>query len=115
MVIDPPDGDMRVYLDSLRQLQGEDIAWFAPGHGFLMDKPQEVLERLLIHRLGRENKVLKALRESGAATLEQLLPAVYDDVSARLYPVASRSLLAHLIKLKDEGRLRESNGNWSLV
>ena len=115
VVINPPDGDMRVYLDSLRQLQNEDIAWFAPGHGFLMDKPQEVLERLLIHRLGRENKVLKALRESGAATLEQLLPAVYDDVSARLYPVASRSLLAHLIKLKDEGRLRESNGNWSLV
>ena len=55
VVINPPDGDMRVYLDSLRQLQNEDIAWVAPGHGFLMDKPQEVLERLLIHRLGREN------------------------------------------------------------
>lgn len=113
VVINPPDGDMRVYLDSLRQLQGEDIAWFAPGHGFLMDKTQEVLERLLLHRLARENKVLSAVREAGSATLEQLVPSVYDDVSARLYPVASRSLLAHLIKLKGEGRLQEVRDSWS--
>ena len=112
VVINPPDGDMRVYLDSLRQLQSEDIAWFAPGHGFLMDKTQEALERLLIHRLERENKVLKALRTSGTATLEAVVPAVYDDVSARLYPVASRSLLAHLIKLKEEGRAEESGAGW---
>jgi glyoxylase-like metal-dependent hydrolase (beta-lactamase superfamily II)/8-oxo-dGTP pyrophosphatase MutT (NUDIX family) len=115
VVINPPDGDMRVYLDSLRQLQREDIAWFAPGHGFLMDKPQEVLERLLIHRLDRENKVLNALRKAGTATLEALLPVVYDDVSARAHPVASRSLLAHLIKLKAEHKLVEALGNWSVA
>jgi len=115
VVINPPDGDMRVYLDSLRQLQSEDLDWFAPGHGFLMGKPQEALERLLIHRLGRENKVLNAVRDAGTATLDHLLPLVYDDVSPRLHPVASRSLLAHLIKLKDEGRLQESHGSWSLA
>lgn len=115
VVINPPDGDMRIYLDSLRQLQGEDLAWFAPGHGFLMDKPQEALERLLVHRLARENKVVNALRAAGTATLERLLPAVYDDVHARLYPVASRSLLAHLIKLKAEGRLEETPAGWHLT
>ncbi len=114
VVINPPDGDMRVYLDSLRQLQGEDLEWFAPGHGFLMDKPQEALERLLLHRLARENKVLNALRQAGTVTLEALLPAVYDDVHARLYPVASRSLLAHLIKLKADGSLEETPAGWRL-
>jgi glyoxylase-like metal-dependent hydrolase (beta-lactamase superfamily II) len=114
VVINPPDGDMRVYLESLRRLQGEDIAWFAPGHGFLMDHPQEVLERLLIHRLTRENKVLNAVREAGTATLEALLPVVYDDVQARLYPVASRSLLAHLIKLKADGKLMETQAQWCM-
>jgi glyoxylase-like metal-dependent hydrolase (beta-lactamase superfamily II) len=115
VVINPPDGDMRVYLDSLRRLQSEDIDWFAPGHGFLMDRPQEVLERLLIHRLVRENKVLKAVRDAGTATLDALLPVVYDDVKAQVYPVAARSLLAHLIKLKAEHRLVEVQGNWSLA
>ena len=115
VVINPPDGDMRVYLDSLRQLQSEDLDWLAPGHGFLMGRPQEALERLLIHRLGRENKVLNAVRDAGTATLERLLPQVYDDVSPRLHPVASRSLLAHLIKLRDEGRVQESHANWSLA
>ncbi len=115
VVINPPDGDMRVYLDSLRRLQGEDIAWFAPGHGFLMDKPQEVLERLLIHRLTRENKVLNAVRAAGTATLEELLPVVYDDVPARIHPVASRSLLAHLIKLKAEHKLVETLGRWNIA
>ncbi len=115
VVINPPDGDMRVYLESLRRLQGEDIDWFAPGHGFLMDKTQEVLERLLLHRLEREHKVLKAMREAGVATLEALLPVVYDDVAPRVHPVASRSLLAHLIKLKDERRVSELQGNWRLA
>lgn len=115
VVINPPDGDMRVYLDSLRQLQGEDIAWFAPGHGFLMDKPQEVIERLLLHRLARENKVLSAVRAAGSAALEQLVPVVYDDVSARLHPVAGRSLLAHLLKLKDEGRVEQTPAGWRLA
>ncbi|TAK66135.1 MAG: MBL fold metallo-hydrolase [Betaproteobacteria bacterium] len=115
VVINPPDGDMRVYLDSLRQLQGEDLAWFAPGHGFLMDKPQEVLERLLIHRLMRENKVLKAVRGAGTATPEALLPVVYDDVAPGLHPMASRSLLAHLIKLKAEHKLVEALGKWSIA
>ena len=115
VVINPPDGDMRVYLDSLRRLQGEDIAWFAPGHGFLMDEPQEALEHLLNHRLARENKVLNAVREAGTATLDALLPVVYDDVPARVHPVASRSLLAHLIKLKAEGRVEEGQGAWRLA
>jgi glyoxylase-like metal-dependent hydrolase (beta-lactamase superfamily II) len=114
VVINPPDGDMRIYLDSLRQLQCEDIAWFAPGHGFLMDKTQEALERLLIHRLARENKVLNAVRQAGTATLDALLPVVYDDVPARLHPVASRSLLAHLIKLKAEHKLVEALGRWNI-
>ena len=115
VVINPPDGDMRVYLESLRRLQREDIAWFAPGHGFLMDKPQEVLERLLLHRLTRENKVLDAVRKAGSATLEALVIVVYDDVTVQVHPVASRSLLAHLIKLKAEHKLVEALGHWSLA
>lgn len=114
VVISPPQGNMAAYFASLRLLQREDIAYLAPGHGFLMDKPQEMIERLVLHRMERENKVLKALRECAPATTEQLLPSVYKDVPGRMHPVAIRSLLAHLLKLQAEGRAREADGLWSI-
>lgn len=114
VVINPPDGNMTQYLDSLRLLQSEDFAHFAPGHGFLMDKTQEMIERLLIHRLDRENKVHAALSNAGVVSIDALLPLVYDDVPARIHHVARRSLLAHLIKLRDEGRVRVDGERWRL-
>ena len=112
VVINPPDGDMAVYLASLRMLLAERLDYIAPGHGFLMARPHEMVERVLIHRRERENKVLAQLAEHGPATLEALLPHVYEDVPLRMHPVASRSLLAHLLKLRDEGRAAEAAGAW---
>jgi glyoxylase-like metal-dependent hydrolase (beta-lactamase superfamily II)/8-oxo-dGTP pyrophosphatase MutT (NUDIX family) len=112
VVINPPDGDMAVYLASLRMLLAEEIDYIAPGHGFLMGKPHEMVERVLVHRLARENKVLAGLATHGPATLDDLVPHVYDDVPPRMHPVASRSLLAHLIKLRDEKRVAEAGGRW---
>jgi len=40
---------------------------------------------------------------------------VYDDVPVALHPMASRSLLAHLLKLRDEGCAREATGHWRLL
>jgi glyoxylase-like metal-dependent hydrolase (beta-lactamase superfamily II) len=112
VVINPPDGDMAAYIASLRGLLHEDIEWLAPGHGFLMTQPQKVVQGVIDHRLKREAKVRLALRERGPATLEQLLPEVYDDVDPRLLPVAARSLLAHLAKLSVEGEALEAGGQW---
>jgi glyoxylase-like metal-dependent hydrolase (beta-lactamase superfamily II)/8-oxo-dGTP pyrophosphatase MutT (NUDIX family) len=112
VVINPPDGDMGTYLASLRALLEEDLDWLAPGHGFLMDRPRERIERLMAHRMAREEKVLRALRELGIAPLDQLVAAVYDDVPLRRHAMASRSLLAHLLKLGQEGRAIEMEGGW---
>lgn len=114
VVINPPDGDMRAYIDSLGALLDEDIEWLAPGHGFLMPRPRDAIRLLIRHRLHREAKVINALREMGPASLEQLLPRVYDDVPERMLPVAQRSLLAHLLKLSDDGTAQERDGGWML-
>ena len=104
VVINPPDGDMIQYLKSLEMLLDEDLAILAPGHGYLIGAPHKEVRRLVAHRLSREAKVVDALRKLGEATLDQLVPVVYEDVPAKLHPVAARSLNAHLHKLAAERR-----------
>ena len=114
VVISPPDGDMTAYLASLRALLDLDVDYFAPGHGYLVGHPRQVVEHLLVHRKGREDKILRVLQSQPAATLDSLLPAVYDDVPLQIHSAAKRSLLAHLIKLKVEHRVVESGDQWTV-
>ena len=116
VVINPPDGDMAAYVASLRMLAARSddaIAWLAPGHGFLMPQPRRVFEGVVEHRLKREEKVAAALRALGPASIGVLVARVYDDVHEALYPVAERSLEAHLLKLRAEGRALEQAGSWA--
>ena len=116
VVINPPDGDMAVYLRSLHELLDEPLEWLAPGHGFLVAQPHGVLRALIAHRLKREAKVLAALRSHGPEVLENLVPPVYDDVPTALHGVAQRSLWAHLLKLQGDGRAaRDHRQRWSAV
>lgn len=113
VVIDPPDGDMAAYLDSLERLKQEPVRVIAPGHGELIDAPRAALDWLTAHRLKRERRVIEAIARHRGLTLTELIPHVYEDVDARLYPIAERSLLAHLLKLAAEGRALERDGRWS--
>jgi glyoxylase-like metal-dependent hydrolase (beta-lactamase superfamily II) len=115
VVINPPDGNMRAYLASLEKLMALDAAIIAPGHGYLIGSPEKELRRLLAHRRAREQKVVAALERLRAASVDELLPVVYDDVPPRVHRVAARSLTAHLEKLTAEGMVRAREGTYSLV
>jgi glyoxylase-like metal-dependent hydrolase (beta-lactamase superfamily II)/8-oxo-dGTP pyrophosphatase MutT (NUDIX family) len=101
IVIDPPEGHMATYLESLRLLRDADIGTLHPAHGPAQLRGRELLVNYLQHREAREQKLVGALA-SGAATLDELLPLVYDDAPQELMEVAKRSLLAGLIKLGEE-------------
>jgi len=112
VVIAPPDGNMKAYLDSLTTLKRYRIEKLAPGHGELMDRPMAVIDGLIRHRLNRERKVIDAIKRLGPGTAESLVPAVYDDVPEFLHPIAKYSLLAHLIKLEEDGCTASSGTTW---
>lgn len=113
VVINPPDGDMGAYLRSLRELLALDIDWLAPGHGFLIPEPRRAMQAIIDHRLKREAKVLAALPAQGKHSTDALLARVYDDVPPQLHTMARRSLMAHLLKLRDDGVLVEAgDGHW---
>jgi len=105
VVINPPDGDMAAYLESLRQLRERPLQWLAPGHGFVVAQPRVAIDQLIAHRLAREAKVFAAL-DAEPMPLDALVSKAYDDVSPKLHGVARRSLLAHLIKLARDGKAR---------
>ncbi|MDP9014791.1 MAG: MBL fold metallo-hydrolase [Pseudomonadota bacterium] len=112
-VILPPDGDMSAYLDSLAKLDAVDFEHIAPGHGGVMERGKGVLADLRAHRLAREEKVLEKLGR-GAATLQQLTTAVYDDVPPERHIWAKLTLEAHLVKLVRDGRVAEDEGSWRI-
>ena len=112
-VILPPDGDMAAYLASLEKLAAYEFERIAPGHGGVMQRGKRVISLLRAHRIAREDKVLEKLMR-GAATLDQLTPAVYDDVPPERHAWAKLTLEAHLIKLARDGRVIEYEGSWRL-
>ncbi len=104
IVIDPPDGDMAQYLDSLRRVRDLEPAVIRPGHGPEIGAPTAYLDSYIAHRLEREAKVLGALGED-PRIIPQILAGAYNDTPEAMYPIATRSLVAHLEKLVADGRV----------
>ncbi|MEM1155932.1 MAG: MBL fold metallo-hydrolase [Pseudomonadota bacterium] len=102
VVIVPPGGDMKAYIDSLKLLLNYPLTYIAPGHGDVMENPTAIVEWLVNHRLQREAKVVKGLKQLGRTAVDQLVKVVYDDVDTSLHKMAMLSLSAHLIKLEQE-------------
>ncbi len=115
VVINPPDGDMKAYIESLYELLAEPVQFIAPAHGFLMGQPGVVIDYLITHRLAREHKVERALKQTGPANLKAVTAKAYDDVPPALHGVASRSALAHLLKLEAERRVAKQGETWHAI
>jgi glyoxylase-like metal-dependent hydrolase (beta-lactamase superfamily II) len=115
VVINPPDGDMKQYIESLQRLRTLDVHALLPGHGDRIDDPVRAIDRIIGHRLKRERKVLEALAANPRSSSHDLVIHVYRDVPAHLHALAERSLLAHLLKLEQEGLARSQGGAWSPV
>lgn len=115
VVIIPPAGNMKHYIESLRRMLDYDIEYFAPGHGDLIANPHDEIRHLIAHRLKREEKVFDALQQISPAAVVDLVPVVYDDVDPALHGMAAKSLHAHLIKLELDGRAQVENDIWRIA
>jgi glyoxylase-like metal-dependent hydrolase (beta-lactamase superfamily II) len=108
-VIDPPDGHMGHYLHSLDVLSRQCAEWqvdfILPAHGHVMAGALDAIARLKAHRLAREAKIAAVMQANPDGSLDQWLPLAYDDVDPRIWPVARRSLLAHVEHLQQSKTL----------
>lgn len=103
-VINPPDGNMTAYLDALDALDTACVThalrYILPAHGHVMDEARAVIAHLKAHRLAREAKVRVAMQARPGGTLDDWVPLAYDDVPESIWPLAKRSLLAHVERLQ---------------
>ncbi len=104
VVVGTPEGDIADYLASLERVREAGFDRLHPGHGPVIDDPETTCQRLIDHRLARERRVLTAV-ENGAADVDAVLEAAYDEDLSGVEDLARATVRAHLEKLAAEGRI----------
>lgn len=104
IVIDPPEGHMATYFESLRRMQTLPVSALFPAHGPAMAHAKDKIQHYLDHRLERETNILKAWQQ-GVRDTRGIVETVYTDVPPAMHGLAERSVSAHLEKLREEGRI----------
>jgi glyoxylase-like metal-dependent hydrolase (beta-lactamase superfamily II) len=107
-------GNLAEYLASLRLVRDLAPRRLFPGHGPMIDDPPRIVDEYLRHREAREAQVLNAL-EARCETPADIVKRIYPGLDHGLVVAAAESVLAHLIKLRDEGRVVEAEGRWKRV
>jgi glyoxylase-like metal-dependent hydrolase (beta-lactamase superfamily II)/8-oxo-dGTP pyrophosphatase MutT (NUDIX family) len=103
VLIDPPEGNMRDYLQSLERMRAlPNLSVIFGGHGPAIANPYAKIDEYISHRLDREQKILQAVRD-GAGSMKDIVARVYTDVSPKAHAMAERAVLAHLEKLIEDG------------
>ena len=92
---------MTEYLASLEKTRQLGVSMLYPGHGEMMEDPEAMIGWYLEHRLERESQIVSAI-ESGAKSIGDIVEICYEEVDPIVFPMAARSVGAHLRKLEQE-------------
>ncbi len=106
-------GSLAQYLASLRRVLALAPERMLPAHGRAIDDPAAVLSQHLEHRQRREDQIVAALR-AGDRRPDAIVDRLYEGLDPGLKRMAQESVVAHLVKLRDEGRARSDGEEWEL-
>ena len=112
----PPLGKMGEYLDSIRRSETYAPRVVIPGHGPTMVDQPGLWQYYLERRLTREREIYDVLAR-GPATIPEIVTALYTDILPHFVRAAQATALAHLEKLRAEGRVTPesddlASGRW---
>ena len=107
-------GDLREYLASLDRVAALAPAVVLPAHGEVISEPGALIASYVAHRAIRERQMVEAIR-SGADSVAAIVERVYSDLTPERQSIAAETVRAHLAKLRDEGRIVESEGRVQLI
>jgi glyoxylase-like metal-dependent hydrolase (beta-lactamase superfamily II)/8-oxo-dGTP pyrophosphatase MutT (NUDIX family) len=104
VVIAPPEGDLSLYLDSLRRVRELPTRLLLPAHGGASARAGFVIDECIAHRLERQRTILDALA-SGPRTVSDLAMEIYRGLPAGIMRFAELQVLAALQRLRHQGRV----------
>lgn len=104
-------GSLAQYLQSLKRVLDLGPSRLLPAHGDPIDDPASLIRKYIDHRRQRERQVLAAL-EAGVESVDGIVARIYVGLAEPLVRMARESVLAHLVKLQDEGLARQDGDAW---
>ena len=114
MIAASSGGNLREYLASLARVRALAPSRVYPGHGPVIDNAAALIDEYVAHRHMREAQVIGAL-ERAPATIEDLVRSIYPALMPALRGAARETVLAHLVKLEEDARVRLHGGTWTLL
>ena len=113
IAIDPREGSLAEYLDSLEHVRDLSASALLPAHGPILEEADAILSSYIAHRNGRSQQIHEALHAEGLATPLQLVPRVYPELAEAYRPLGALQILTHLRWLAEQGLATETpEGRW---
>ena len=113
-VVNPGEGEIGLYLQTLRKFLRYDPAVIYPGQGPVVTDPRAKIESLIEHRQRREAQIVALLGEA-PGRVDDIAAALYADVREGVRHLARRQVESHLLKLVQEGRVALEGDVYRLV
>ena len=108
----PPYGDLSLFIDNLRRVRDRRDRLMLSAHGPAITSPFETVQGLIEHRFAREDAIASLLGPT-PRLLEAMLARAYIALKPQLIGPARANLLAHLIKLEQDGRALHTEAGWA--
>jgi endoribonuclease LACTB2 len=106
-VVNPGEGEIALYLQTLEKFMRYDPAVIYPGQGPVVTSPRAKLQELIQHRREREAQIVTLLTQ-GPKSVDDLFRLIYSGLNERMSHLARNQIRSHLIKLEHEGRVSAS-------
>jgi glyoxylase-like metal-dependent hydrolase (beta-lactamase superfamily II) len=113
-VVNPGEGEIAQYLQTLEKFLRCDPLKIYPGQGPVVSDPRAKLTALIAHRYEREQQIV-ALLAKKSMSIEQIAVVLYADVREGVRHLARRQVESHLLKLQKEMRVAADGETYRLL
>jgi glyoxylase-like metal-dependent hydrolase (beta-lactamase superfamily II) len=113
-VVNPGEGEIALYLQTLQKFMRYDPAVIYPGQGPVVTSPRAKLQELIHHRREREAQIVTLLAQ-GPKSVDDLFRLIYSGLDQRASHLARNQIRSQLIKLEHEGRVSEHGSAYHLA